>query len=403
MPYLADSYELNLFRTGEVVQKHTKVQGTDMMNGDVRKSTAQQDKNGVTCVESVPNGGAVEEQNEDSMEGVEYTSRPPTPPESGAATPVLHIAHCPPRLRPLIPPPNYGATKSGAVYRSAFPQDRNIDFLSGLDVKTVLCLVGTEPSDHYNQWIQHGGIKRLRVDIAANKEGKMKTTWDSLCEALLIVMDCTNYPLHIHCNQGRHRTGCVIACFRKIQRWPIEDILAEYRAYANPKAREGDIDLIRAFDPEAVFEYAKFHGYLDDRPFMKRMDSAIGNIDALAEALSSIDGEDIGHISGLSSASTFSDDGIEMRMSNIDPLLESDAGSDEPASNGVVEILDATPVEARQHTGVNVLEDDGSAGSPSAIAEDTITYGSIEATASVVELGEDAMTPPAIAVSNPFE
>jgi len=51
---------------------------------------------------------------------------------------VLRIQHCPLRLRSLIPPPNYGATKSGAVFRSAYPQDRNIEFLKGLDVQTVL-------------------------------------------------------------------------------------------------------------------------------------------------------------------------------------------------------------------------------------------------------------------------
>ncbi|EMC97567.1 hypothetical protein BAUCODRAFT_53222, partial [Baudoinia panamericana UAMH 10762] len=155
--------------------------------------------------------------------------------------------------RSLIPPPNFGATKDGNLYRSAFPQDRNIDFLRSLKFRNVLCLVDTEPSEAYSRWIGDDGIKRLRVDIAPNKDGRVSTTWDSLCAALLLVMDSANYPMYIHCNQGRHRTGCVLACLRKIQRWPIEDILAEYEAYANPKVRTGDVDLIRAFDPEAVF------------------------------------------------------------------------------------------------------------------------------------------------------
>ncbi|KAF2770146.1 protein-tyrosine phosphatase, partial [Teratosphaeria nubilosa] len=171
-------------------------------------------------------------------------------------TPTKRTAECPARLRSLIPPPNFGATKSSAVYRSAFPQDRNIEFLKTLNVKTVLCLVATEPSESYNNWIKQGDINRLRVDIAPNKDGKVGTTWDSLCEALLHVLDAANYPLHIHCNQGRHRTGCVIACLRKVQRWPIEDILAEYRSYADPKARPGDIELIEKFDPNCLFDYA---------------------------------------------------------------------------------------------------------------------------------------------------
>jgi len=168
----------------------------------------------------------------------------------------------------------------------------------------------------YGQWVSHDSIKRRRVDIAPNKDGKIKTTWDSLCEALLILMDAANYPLYIHCNQGRHRTGCVVACLRKIQRWPIEDVLAEYEAYSSPKMRTGDEDLIRAFDPDVVFDYAQMHGYLTDRPFMRRMDSSIVNIDGLAEAMSLNDwnAEDFTTDMSMSTASSVVDeDAIEMR------------------------------------------------------------------------------------------
>ncbi|KAK5138341.1 hypothetical protein LTR08_003402 [Meristemomyces frigidus] len=324
-------------------------------------------------------------------EGVTYRSMslPPSPP-SGAATPTLRIAQCPLRLRPLIPPPNYGAVKQGAILRSAFPQDRNVEFLKGLQVKTVLCLVATEPSEAYNRWTYLGSCKRLRIDIAANKEGKVKTTWDSLCEALLIVMDCANYPLYIHCNQGRHRTGCVVACFRKIQRWSMDDILAEYRAYAYPKAREGDIELIRGFDPEAVYDYAKLHGFLDDRPFMRRMDSTIGNIDALAEALSSRDVDDCGDMSAVSNASTRSDDGLTMSKPALDPRSESE---------NVAVKLAAENTSAARTSVVEVGEDiDGA----SAALDETVVRDNADSTTTVVELAEDAMTPPAVAVSNPF-
>lgn len=145
MPYLTESHDLNLFRATEIVNEPAKQQESSMMNGDVRKLTsfpaleAQQDKGGVTCLETVADGTAPVEAEKvgDMMEGVEYTSRPPTP-ESGAATPTLRIEQCPMRLRSLVPPPNYGAIKTGAVFRSAFPQDRNVEFLKGLDVKTVL-------------------------------------------------------------------------------------------------------------------------------------------------------------------------------------------------------------------------------------------------------------------------
>jgi protein tyrosine/serine phosphatase len=39
----------------------------------------------------------------------------------------------------------------------------------------------------------------------------------ALCE----VMDIRNHPLLIHCNKGKHRTGCLVGCFRKIQQWYV--------------------------------------------------------------------------------------------------------------------------------------------------------------------------------------
>ncbi|KAI6806382.1 hypothetical protein KC332_g4252 [Hortaea werneckii] len=292
------------------MKKAATASAGDMTNGDVSRLTSfpplertGDNEDSVTCVENVVDSMAKTEIKEaDVMDGgVESTSRPPSPP-SGARTPSLRLEECPSRLRPQIPPPNYGAVKPGVLFRSAFPQDRNLEFLEGLNIRTILSFVATEPSEHYTSWLRTSAITRMRIDIAPNKDGHVHTTWDSLCEALLLVLDSANYPLYLHCNQGRHRTGCVIACLRKIQRWPLDAVLAEYRVYASPKARDGDIELIKAFDPDVVFDYAKARGYLDPSPrkqgqqhhhhqqggfFMKRMDSTIADIDALAEALAS--------------------------------------------------------------------------------------------------------------------
>ena len=36
---------------------------------------------------------------------------------------------------------------------------------------------------------------------------------------------------------GRHRTGTVVGCYRKLQRWALSSILEEYRRYAGMKVR----------------------------------------------------------------------------------------------------------------------------------------------------------------------
>lgn len=259
------------------------------------------------------------------------------------------------------------------------------------------CLVETEPSDSYGQWVTKSHINRKCVSVAANKDGKVKATVDSICEAVLFVMDASNYPLYIHCNQGKHRTGCVVACLRKIQRWPIEAVLAEYETYAYPKARPGDVDFIRSFDPEAVFEYAKKTGCLNGHGALRRMDSGIANIDALAEALASIGSSDTSEswsstagdydmslVANTSQAS--SEDGLEMA---VDPAL---TGTD-------IEVIHGVPTEtedAPNHTGLAELQLSNTTCTLETRDEDT-TVGSaqqVDATATVVELSEDVLTPP---------
>lgn len=39
------------------------------------------------------------------------------------------------------------------------------------------------------------------------------------------------------CNLGRHRTGTVIGCLRKLQRWNLASIFEEYRRHAGAKVR----------------------------------------------------------------------------------------------------------------------------------------------------------------------
>ncbi|QIW97468.1 hypothetical protein AMS68_002986 [Peltaster fructicola] len=219
----------------------------------------------------------------------------------------------PSRLNPFVPPPNFGAVKDGLIFRSAFPQPRNLSFMSDMNLKTILCLVDTENSQESTDFIASGNIKRLRIDVAANKDGNVKSTMESIYEALLIVMDVTNYPLLIHCNQGKHRTGCVIACLRRMQNWPIKDILEEYEAYAIPKARDGDKKLItEIFDTEAMLDYVKNNVVFEHRPsLMQLFRSDLVSVTTLVNILASTDGVSQEHES-LKSNTSKADSGIEL-------------------------------------------------------------------------------------------
>jgi tyrosine-protein phosphatase SIW14 len=47
---------------------------------------------------------------------------------------------------------------------------------------------------------------------------------------------------------AQHRTGCVIGVVRKLSGWALTDIISEYEAYAEPKARACDIKYITGFE-----------------------------------------------------------------------------------------------------------------------------------------------------------
>lgn len=66
------------------------------------------------------------------------------------------------------------------------------------------------------------------------------------------MLDPSNYPLIVMCNQGRHRTGTVVGCFRKLQSWNLTSIFEEYRRFAGPKVRILSEQFIELFDVELV-------------------------------------------------------------------------------------------------------------------------------------------------------
>lgn len=82
--------------------------------------------------------------------------------------------------------------------------------------------------------------------------------WDPITEeivlqALHLLVQFKTYPCLVMCNLGRHRTGTVIGCFRKLQKWNLSAILEEYRRFAGPKVRVMNEQFIELFDEELVF------------------------------------------------------------------------------------------------------------------------------------------------------
>ncbi|KAF1955481.1 hypothetical protein CC80DRAFT_85611 [Byssothecium circinans] len=178
------------------------------------------------------------------------TGGPAVVPETRTPSPITE-AIAPGRMRSLFPPSNYGAVVPGSVYRSSYPQEKNYDFLKSLGVKTIITLVPEEISPEYRDFMKTAGIQHFQVHLNANKGGVRVQSCD-MNRALNIVLDRTNHPILIHCNKGKHRTGCLVATLRRIQGHDIELIREEYHTYADPKARFWDEVFFEHFDLNTV-------------------------------------------------------------------------------------------------------------------------------------------------------
>ena len=151
------------------------------------------------------------------------------------------------------------------IYRSSFPTKRNFGFLRQLGLKSVIYLCPEEYPESHHAFLAECGSQLLHHGVEGNKEPFDEIPEDAMRGALRAVLDERNRPLLIHCNQGKHRTGCLVGCFRKAQRWSLVAIFEEYRRYADRKARIVDQQFIERIDLSAEEElYERGGGAADD-------------------------------------------------------------------------------------------------------------------------------------------
>jgi tyrosine-protein phosphatase SIW14 len=122
-------------------------------------------------------------------------------------------------------------------------------------------LVPEAISDEYRDFMKSAGIQHFQVHLNANK-GAVRVQSCDMNRALNIVLDKSNHPLLIHCNKGKHRTGCLTAALRRIQGTDMDSIHNEYHAYSDPKARFWDEVFFENFDLNTVMWLARREGWV---------------------------------------------------------------------------------------------------------------------------------------------
>eukprot|EP00617_Octactis_speculum_P013689 CAMPEP_0185745498 /NCGR_PEP_ID=MMETSP1174-20130828/3850_1 /TAXON_ID=35687 /ORGANISM="Dictyocha speculum, Strain CCMP1381" /LENGTH=184 /DNA_ID=CAMNT_0028419541 /DNA_START=89 /DNA_END=643 /DNA_ORIENTATION=+ len=147
----------------------------------------------------------------------------------------------------LFPPTNFSMVEKG-IFRSGFPTKRNFPFLKRLGLCTVLTVVLEDYPASSREFYGKNGIKLLQFGMEGNKEPFRSMPIDALRAALAEVMDVNNHPILIHCNEGKHRTGCIVGCLRRARGWALSPIFDEYILFAQRKARMVDQRFIELFE-----------------------------------------------------------------------------------------------------------------------------------------------------------
>ncbi|TKY56973.1 tyrosine-protein phosphatase [Spatholobus suberectus] len=147
----------------------------------------------------------------------------------------------------FVPPLNFAMVDSG-IFRSGFPEPANFSFLQTLGLRSIIYLC-PEPYPEANmEFLKSNGIKLYQFGIEGHKEPFVNIPEDTIREALKVVLDIRNHPVIIHCKRGKHRTGCLVGCYRKLQKWCLSSVFDEYQRFAAAKARVSDQRFVELFD-----------------------------------------------------------------------------------------------------------------------------------------------------------
>ncbi|KAF7100152.1 hypothetical protein CFC21_108100 [Triticum aestivum] len=158
----------------------------------------------------------------------------------------------------LVPPLNFAMVDDG-IYRSGFPAAANFRFLKSLNLRSIVYLCPEPYPETNTEFLEKNGIKLHQFGIEGRKEPFVEIPDEKIREALKVVLDVRNQPLLIHCKRGKHRTGCVVGCMRKLQKWCLSSVFDEYQRFAAAKVRSTDLRFMELFDVSSLKHLTNSH------------------------------------------------------------------------------------------------------------------------------------------------
>ncbi|VVA96255.1 unnamed protein product [Arabis nemorensis] len=165
----------------------------------------------------------------------------------------------------LVSPSNFSMVEDG-IYRSGFPQPENFGFLKTLNLRSIIYLCPEPYPEENLKFLEANNIKLFQFGIEGKTDPPTPMPKDTVLDALKVLVDVRNHPILIHCKRGKHRTGCLVGCLRKVQSWCLSSVLEEYQKNAGLKWRQRDLKFIETFDIVSLRQCLlsimyRYHGY----------------------------------------------------------------------------------------------------------------------------------------------
>ena len=129
-------------------------------------------------------------------------------------------------MKNLIPPLRFGMVNDG-IYRGGYPTLPNFSFLRRLRLNIIISLTPENPTQDLKDFAEYIGIELIHIPIL-RLNPLNKTLKDVLIQVIQVLINSKNYPIYIHCLDGRRVTGLVVLLLRKLQCWDPQSSFAEF-------------------------------------------------------------------------------------------------------------------------------------------------------------------------------
>ena len=128
--------------------------------------------------------------------------------------------------KPKIQIDNFGRINQN-YYRGAQPNDTDYRDLAALGVRTVIDLTRDGRADE-QRLVERSGMKFFRIPMTTSE----RPSEAAVTQFLKLVTDPANFPVYVHCQGGRHRTGMMTAVYRMTEDgWTANQAYAEMKEF----------------------------------------------------------------------------------------------------------------------------------------------------------------------------